>query len=228
MLCLRQVMKALYYIAFLFLLAGCATPYYFVPVSSEGDYYIAERQSGGSYYGGNSLLYDDLGVHPWWMNNYPVELFSYYSPYYYPHYFSVWQPPGFHPFYGFYGRYYAYWCPPYRPRLHVQQKPKDKVVASPVMSPPSIVTYPGITELKRMDDRAVVSRGLTSGGMKYRRSTAWKSGNSGKSLPAFGRSASSPGPSSAFTRSSGRSSARSGSTRGARVLTGKPQAVHKQ
>ena len=228
MLCLRQAMKALYYIAFLFLLAGCATPYYYVPVSSEGDYYIAERQSGGSYYGGNSLLYDDLGGHPWWMNNYPVELFSYYSPYYYPHYLSVWQPPGFHPFHGFYGRYYAYWCPPYRPRLHVQQKPKHKVVASPVMSPPSIVTYPGITELKRMDDRAVVSRGLTSGGMKYRRSTAWKSGNSGKSLPAFGRSASSPGPSSAFTRSSGRSSARSGSTRGARVLTGKPQAVHKQ
>ena len=228
MLCLRQVMKALYYIAFLFLLAGCATPYYSVPVSSEGDYYIAERQSGGSYYGGNSLLYDDLGVHPWWMNNYPVELFSYYSPYYYPHYFYVWQPRGFHPFHGFYGRYYAYWCPPYRPRLHVQQKPEVKVVASPVMSPPSIVTYPGINELKRLDDRAMVSRGLTSGGMKYRSSTAWKSGNSDKSLPAFGRSTSSPGQSSAFTRSSVRSYSRSGSARGARPIAGKPYAVHKQ
>ena len=221
-------MKVLSYIALLILLAGCAAPYYSVPVSSEGDYYIAERQSGGSYYGGNSLLYDDLGVHPWWMNNYPVELFSYYSPYYYPHYFSVWQPPGFHPFHGFYGRYYAYWCPPYRPRLYVQQKPRDKIVASPVMSPPSIVTYPGIDELRRWDDRAMVSHGVTSGGMKYRRSTGWKSGGSARSLPAFGRSASSPGQSSAFTRSSGRSSARSGAARGARAIAGKPYAVHKQ
>jgi hypothetical protein len=171
-------MKVLSYIALLILLAGCAAPYYSVPVSSEGDYYIAERQSGGSYYGGN------------W--------------------------------------YYAYWCPPYRPRLYVQQKPRDKIVASPVMSPPSIVTYPGIDELRRWDDRAMVSHGVTSGDMKYRRSTAWKSGGSARSLPAFGRSASSPGQSSAFTRSSGRSSARSGAARGARAIAGKPYAVHKQ
>jgi hypothetical protein len=217
-------MKVLSYMALLILLAGCATPYYAVPVSSEGDYYIAERQTGGSYYGSNSLLYDDLGVHPWWMSNYPVELFSYYSPYYYPHYFSVWQPPGFHPFYGFYGRYFAYWCPPYRPRLHLPQRPVKRVVASPVVSPPVIVTYPGITELRRWDDRAAVSGGVTSRGAKYSRSTAWEGGGSSSSLPVFGRRSA---PSSR-TSGSSRSSTRSGSTRSARPIAGKPYAVHKQ
>jgi hypothetical protein len=225
-------MKALSYIALLLLLAGCATPYYSVPVSSEGDYYIAERQSGGSYYGGSSLFYDDLGVHPWWMSNYPVELFSYYSPYYYPHYFYVWQPSRFHPFYGYRGRYYAYWCPPYRPRLYVQPNPTQKVVASPAVRPPTIVTYPGIDELKRWNDLALVSRGGASGGARYRSDSAWKGTGSPKALPSYGRSASSYSQPGSFNRSSNRSSSRSssrsGSTRGARAIAGKPYATHKQ
>lgn len=217
-------MKVLSYIALLFLLAGCATPYYSVPISSEGDYYIAERQTGGAYYGSNSLLYEDLGIHPWWMSNYPVELFSYYSPYYYPHYFSVWQPPGFYPFHGYYGRHFAYWCPPYRPRLYVQRKPLDKVVASPVMSPPTIVTYPGINELRRWDDRAVVKRGVKFSGTKYQRSTAGKSGGSSTALPVFGRSSSSISQPAGFSRPSHRS----GSTGRARSSVGKPYVIHKQ
>lgn len=225
MLCFRQVMKALSYIALLFLLAGCASPYYTVPVSSSGDYYIAERQTGGSYYGSNSLLYDDLGIHPWWMSSYPVELFSYYSPYYYPYYFSVWQPPGFHPFHGFYGRYYAYWCPPYRPRLYREPDPVNQVVTRQAKRPPAIVTYPDITELRRWNDLATVNRVATSSGMKSRRTGTWETGGSTSSLPVYSRNTPSTTRSSGIGRSTTRSSR---STRSARPIAGKPYATHKQ
>ncbi len=217
-------MKILYYIAFAFLLAGCVAPYYSVPVSGNGNYYIAERQTGGSYYRTNSLLYDDLGIHPWWMSNYPVELFSYYSPYYYPHYFSVWQPRGFYRFYGFPRWYYVYWCPPYRPRLYHEPRPADRVTASPALRPPAIVTYPDIAELRRWNDLAAVSRVATGSGVKSQRSRTWEAGSPAGSLTAFDRS---PAP-MARPAGIGQPTSRSGVTGSARPIAGKPRATHRQ
>jgi hypothetical protein len=73
------VVKAVLAIALLSLLLGaCATPYYPVYVNDSGDYYVAEKESSGAYYGsGSSSLYH-IGMYPWWE-------FSYYSPYFYPH-----------------------------------------------------------------------------------------------------------------------------------------------
>lgn len=220
---LKAGMKILFLIVLLFLLAGCAAPYYHVPVSSDGDYYIAERQTSGPYYGSNTVFYGDLGIYPWWMAGYPVELFSYYSPYYYPHYFSVWQPPGFHPFHGFYGRHYAYWCPPYRPRVHREMRAGDKVVSSPVARPPAIVTYPGNAELRRVNDLAAVNSGVRSRGASYKPAASRQTRGMPGSLPVYGRSS----PSMTRSPGSGRSSARSTSARGSRAVAGKATAIHK-
>ena len=103
-------MRLLIAIFLLLLIVGCATPYYPVYVGDSGDYYIAETESTGyydPYYGAapGSLSY--IGAYPWWE-------FSYYSPYFYPYHFSVWQPGWGHGYYGWYSGYYPYWCPPYR------------------------------------------------------------------------------------------------------------------
>jgi len=88
-------MKALIQIFLLVLLLGCASPYYPVYVSSEGDYYFAERASNGPYYGSDSMMFSDIGLYPWWAGSYPPLTFVYFSPNFYPHYFSVWYPPGY-------------------------------------------------------------------------------------------------------------------------------------
>jgi hypothetical protein len=152
-------MKTLIQILLLALLAGCATPYYPVYVSSEGDYYIAERGSRGPYYGSGSVMFDDIGLYPWWVSAYPPQIFAYYSPYFYPHYFSVWYPPGFHPYFGFYGGYYAYWCPPYRIRRHHEQPDDNETIGSPVMPPVAYNGQPVANpELWRSIDRVSVNR----------------------------------------------------------------------
>lgn len=95
-------------------LTACATPYHPVYVSNSGDYYIAETESVGYYdpyysVAPGSLSY--IGAYPWWE-------FTYYSPYFYPYHFAVWQPVWGHGYYGWHSGYYPYWCPPYRQRVH--------------------------------------------------------------------------------------------------------------
>jgi len=107
-------MRLLLQILLLAVLAGCASPYRPVYISSEGDYYIEEQTTQAEYYGSGSILYADVGFYPWWITAYYPSAFTYYSPYFYPYYFSVWNPPGYSPFYGYHRGYYASWVPPYR------------------------------------------------------------------------------------------------------------------
>jgi hypothetical protein len=72
------------------LLAACAGPtYYPAQPSGEGSYYIARSPGATTItpydaaYGFSS--FPAYGIYPWWS-------YSYYSPYFYPHYFSIWQP----------------------------------------------------------------------------------------------------------------------------------------
>jgi len=119
-------MKTLIQILLLALLVGCASPYYPVYVNDAGDYYIAERATEGPYYG--------TGYYPWSLSAYPLQTFAYYSPYFYPHYFSIWYPPG-------------YWCPPYLNRPH-HRYPGENRMVSPVLPPVidsrQVVAYPGL------------------------------------------------------------------------------------
>ncbi|MFC1695684.1 hypothetical protein ACFL1C_06115 [Pseudomonadota bacterium] len=107
-------MRLLLQILLLAVLAGCASPYRPVYISSEGDYYIEEQTTQAGYYGSGSILYADVGFYPWWITAYHPYAFSYYSPYFYPYYFSVWNPPGYSPFYGYHRGYYANWVRPHR------------------------------------------------------------------------------------------------------------------
>lgn len=216
-------MKILIQILLLALMVGCASPYYPVYVSSEGDYYIAEQNTNGPYYGTNSLMLSDIGVYPWWVNGYPPVIFSYYTSYYYPYYFSVWYPPGYHPYYGFYGGYYAYWCPPYRirrPHLPTDEKP---IAGSPVVPP---VAYSGTPvrnpELWRSIDRVAVNREIMS-----RRGVGWKTSASERSIPAYTRSTvpvSNRGMPSSRSQGFGRSAPRSGS----RPVSTRSPSIHEQ
>ena len=122
-------MKAIIALFLLALLTGCATPYYPVYSGNPGDYYISESETT-AYYDPYAAVYEGsepgslgyIGMAPWWG-------YSYYSPYFYPHHFSVWYPRSRFD-YGRYSGYYPYWCPPYRS------------VASrrPVSSPPPVDT----------------------------------------------------------------------------------------
>lgn len=71
-------------------LAACTGPtYYPAQPSGEGSYYIA-RSPGASRVTSYDVAYGysafaAYGIYPWWG-------YSYYSPYFYPHHFSIWQP----------------------------------------------------------------------------------------------------------------------------------------
>jgi hypothetical protein len=177
-------MKTLIQIALLALLVGCATPHYPVYVTSGGDNYIAERAINWGYYDTISIMSTEIGVYPWWVGGYPPRIFAYYSPYFYPYYFSVWYPPGYHPYYGFYGGYSSYWCPPYRIRRHHGHRSQEGIVGSPVMPPvASSGRQPANPELWRSIERAAAYREMMNrGGIGY------KAGVSARSAPAYSRS----------------------------------------
>jgi len=184
-------MKKLILIFGMFLLAGCASPYYPVYVSSEGDYYIAERNTNGPYYGTGDLLFDDIGMYPWWAGGYPIDVFAYYSPFFYPHYFSVWYPPGYNPFYGFYGGHYSYWCPPYQIRRYARHNRSAGSKGSPVMPPVSTGAIVAANpEIWRAIDRAAVKREVLNRG-----GVGWKANPSARTISTYSR------PSTSFPKS---------------------------
>ena len=224
-------MKTLILIFGLLLLAGCASPYYPVYVSSEGDYYIAERNTNGPYYGTGDLLSDDIGVYPWWSGGYPIDVFAYYSPFFYPHYFSVWYPPGYNPFYGYYGGYYSYWCPPYQIRRsgrhYGNRYASTGSKGSPVMPPVSTgAVVAANPEIWRAIDRAAVKREILNRG-----GVGWKTGPSARPLPAYSRSSTSfpkSGLSLTPTTSGSRVSTRSTSTGRRAAVSDRTPARHEQ
>jgi hypothetical protein len=102
-------MKMLIPILLSALVASCASAYQPVYDSGGGGYYLAERASYGPYLGSRSMTLTHIGLYPWWVNGYPPQTFAYYSPYFYPHYFSVWYPPGYYyPYDGYYREHYAF------------------------------------------------------------------------------------------------------------------------
>jgi hypothetical protein len=109
-------MKTLVQVLLLIILAGCASPYRAVYTSAEGDYYIEERSTQSGYYVPGSVIYADIGFDPWWITANPSLAFIYYNPNYYQYYLSAWYRLIYQPYYGYYGGYYPYWCPPHRIR----------------------------------------------------------------------------------------------------------------
>jgi hypothetical protein len=220
-------MKTLIQLLLLAGLAACASPYYPVYVSNAGDYYIAERDSSGPYYGAGSVMYEDIGVYPWWVSGYPPWVFAYYSPNFYPHYFSIWYPPGYHRYHGFYGGYYDYWCPPRRLRRHHDVVRDDVVPGSPVLPPEAYSRQPVTNpELWRSTDHVSANRDRIN-----RRLIRQNAEFSSRSIPVYSRS--SPPMTSAASSSSRSDGAGSSSGRSARVTrgsgrTGESRLIHKQ
>jgi len=92
---LNLTMRSLLATLGLVLLTACAGPqYYPATPAGEGGYYIAQtppavvHYEGGYDYGG----FQSWGIYPWWG-------YTYYSPNFYPHYFSM----GYPAWYGHYG-----------------------------------------------------------------------------------------------------------------------------
>jgi hypothetical protein len=106
--------KLLVQIFLLTALAGCASPYRTVYTSPEGDYYIEERAAQSAYYVPDSVMYAGIGFDPWWIIANPSLSFIYYNPGYYQYYLAAWYDLMYPSYYGYYGRYYSNWCPPFR------------------------------------------------------------------------------------------------------------------
>jgi hypothetical protein len=216
---LESAMKMILPILLLLLIVGCATPYYPVYVSNKGDYYIAEQQTNGPYYGSNSILSNDIAAYPWWSADYPVELFAYYSPNFYPHYFSIWYPRGFLPTYGYYGGHYAYWCPPHRLRRHFGKSSPAMGLDNPIMPP--VATTAMTTSnyaMRRSNDYSAFSREMTN-----RRTVVSKAGTSSAAIPVYGRSTRSFTPPSGH----GRASARFNTPQSSRAISKTSRVIHR-
>jgi len=103
---LEQTMKTLMAMIAGLLLAACAGPSYYPALpSGEGSYYIARSPGAAAISPHDAAyvysLFPAYGIYPWWS-------YSYYSPYFYPHYFAIWQPGW--PYYtgGYWGWYGGY------------------------------------------------------------------------------------------------------------------------
>ena len=132
------------------LLAACAGPtYYPAQASGEGGYYIA-RSPGASVVALHDAAsaystFPVYGIYPWWS-------YSYYSPYLYPHHFSIWQPGwpwyggGFWAWHGSYPNEFSYWgghadgWPRHRPPAAVTPGHASPM---PPVAPPTVWPEPG-------------------------------------------------------------------------------------
>jgi hypothetical protein len=156
-------MKILLHIALVVLLTGCASSFRPVYLSSEGDYYLEESSAVGSYYGSDSVLYANVGFNSWWVNPYNPLDFVYHSPYFYPHYFSVWYPPvnsRYYRYYGYNRGYYPSWCPPYA----VNRTHQSRSVLLPVADGRALVSRRDIwrTQDNQSLNRMVKSKNQTT------------------------------------------------------------------
>ena len=120
-------MRAIVTIIMLTLLSGCVN--YNQPLYDDGQgvYY----DDGGIVYSvSSSSSFGSFAVYPWWSMDYFYLGFhpygrwpyTYYSPYFYPHYFTVMYPPWHWHSHYWYGGYYAwrdpYWQHRYRHYYH--------------------------------------------------------------------------------------------------------------
>jgi hypothetical protein len=101
-------MRTLFASIGLALLTACAGPrYHSVNPAGDGGYYLAQSPPSVVYYDAAYYYspFQAYGIYPWWG-------YTYYSPNFYPHYFSMWYP-NWSGNYGWYGGP-PYACAPYR------------------------------------------------------------------------------------------------------------------
>jgi hypothetical protein len=110
-------MRAIVTIAIITLLSGCVN--YNKPIYDDGQGVYYEDQ-GSDYSVSSSASFAHAAAYPWWSidyfylghNPYRPWPHMYYSPYFYPHYFSVLYPPVHWQSHNWRGGYYA-WQDPY-------------------------------------------------------------------------------------------------------------------
>jgi hypothetical protein len=158
--------RALISAIFVLMLSACAgNRYYAVEEAGSGQYYIGETPASIVRYPGVYAPLFAYGLSPWWG-------YSYYSPYFYPHYYYVTLSPWPHyapwPYYAPW-RHYSYWnaglphgYPPYRgfryhhPGSYPGYHPGDEMAVIPStgnFGPPS--TVPNAERLRMLDDRSL-------------------------------------------------------------------------
>ena len=119
------------------LLAACAgSSYRVVQSGPEGNYLVAQTPSEIRYLRYDSGFYGPLrayGIYPWW--NY-----SYYSPNFYPHYFTLWHP-NWPDYAAGYGRRDWHGSGPWPPRYVMPAAPFPE--PSGPMDPPGSGAAPG-------------------------------------------------------------------------------------
>lgn len=199
------MMRIFFVICLSAFLTACATPYESVYVN-DSDYYISEKRSSNG--GVNVLGY--AGVYPWWD-------VAYYSPYFYPYYFSLWRPYRYDRWYGWYGAYYPHWCSPYMMPRH--RRPAHfvnpaLVMDNPALLPPvtgNVVAPVNLTILRNIDEitlrREQMNRGAKANQAGiYGTGQGYKTGRAKSS--GFSPRYSSKSPSSGISGSSSISSSR--------------------
>jgi len=133
-------MKSLLLILLGSLLAACMGPYYrYVEPAGGGSYLLAQSPSRLVHLDYPAGYYEPLlgyGFYPWWSH-------SYYSPNFYPHYFSFWYPswPGYyygHPGFQAGGHRFGAWPGHYQPI----GSPPAAMPGPPVQAPPTLVVAP--------------------------------------------------------------------------------------
>jgi hypothetical protein len=147
-------MKTVLFILACGLLTGCASSSYVaVQSAGGGDYYIAQTPGASNqmrYEAGYYSPFYAYGLYPWWS-------YTYYSPNFYPHYFSVSYPswPYYHGGFGgwndWYGRYpYGFATRGgYPPGLASGQAPIVPVNVIPVPESPARVVAPAVVSHER-------------------------------------------------------------------------------
>jgi hypothetical protein len=172
-------------IAALMLSACAGNRYHAVEEAGGGQYYIGASPPTVVRYPAARTPLFAYGLSPWWG-------YSYYSPYFYPHYFSVSYSPW--PYYASWP-YYSYWpvaplygYPPYRrhasyhPGYHPGSPPADEGAGMPSTGnygPPPTLPLRNAGRLQTVDDRSLQREMQRSGA---RAGQAWNSSAVGRSM----------------------------------------------
>lgn len=142
-------------------LSACAgNRYYPVEEAGGSHYYIGESPATMVYGRSAHTPLFHYGLSPWWG-------YSYYSPYFYPYYFSVSYAPWPYydpwPYYSYWPVAHAYWYPPYRryrhhPGRYPGYHPGDEMAGMPstgAYGPPSTAPMRNAERLRMLDDRSL-------------------------------------------------------------------------
>jgi hypothetical protein len=152
--------------AALMLLSACASDRFYPAETGDGRYYLGDYPSSAVHHRAAYSPLFAYGVYPWWG-------YTYYSPYFYPHFFSVRYTPWPY-YYAWPGTYYGYadWAYGYLPyRRHRHYHPGyHPGVSLPVAPSPGIPVPPvglpgGARERMRMLDDRSLQREMRYGSM---------------------------------------------------------------